>query len=261
VVYAAPDKQLYIAWQGRTPQNKLSQIILIRSTDGGKHWTDWRIIGESQQYAYSRPTLLATHDGSILYLIMYGGDDHGRFVWWAQSTDHGNTWTPWQAVAQGQQDQRHVSAAIDGQDHIHLVWRQQPEGSKSDSTPTQLYYALFDGKSWSKPVEPAAQADQFQLFPSLTVDDHNAPWIAWMQTPTVELPKEDPTDGEAFITTLRQGHWQPPRQLSNATTALYPNLRRDLPSTNSQIDALWLEAAGKGYRFCYRGFDPSTKWP
>lgn len=261
VIYAAPDKYLYIAWQGRTSQNKLSQIILMRSKGGGKDWNDWHIIGESQQYAYSRPTLLTTHDGKIVYLIMYGGDDNGRWIWWAQSTDHGDTWTPWQAVAQGKQDQRHLSAAIDNQDHIHLVWRQQPEGSKSTDTPTQIYYSMFDGKGWSKPVRPAPQNDQFQLFPSLTVDTDNEPWLVWMQTPTVELPKEDPNDGEASITTLRAGRWQPPRPLSGATTALYPNLRRDLPSANTQIDALWLEPTDKGYHFCYRSFDPEADWP
>lgn len=236
-IYNDVHNVLYVVWQGGARYH--SQIKLSKSVDGGKNWSLWRDINAVPSESYSRPALVASHDGASLYLVAFRNIPNPPQIVWSRSLDGGTTWTPWGFVAPNSQDQRYVSIAIDKLNRLHVVWRQQPIGAPSTAK-AQAHYARFDGTQWTMPEVPAAQPELHQFFPSITVDPNNNPWLVWTATAQDSgYPTEDPTTGLIYYTTQANGVWHTPVRLTN-TTSTYASLIRQ-GATNPASDVVWLE--------------------
>lgn len=260
VIFAGPKQTLYVVWEGKDshhPEN--AQVKWIKSRDGGATWSAWQNIpGDPQRY-YSRPTIIATSDGRKLYVLAYAtGHDETAQIVWTQSLDNdndpGDTWDRWHYVTdndvdggdESSQDQRHLSAVMDSNQVLHLVWRQKPEKALVTAT-TQIHYATYpqQGK-WSLATMIMPNRQLNQSFPSLTVDKDNRLWAVWSETSTLaKFPNEELATGEIHAAKHAiAGKWQPIALpvASTGQRALYPSLRWQRYGARGGVDLVWLES-------------------
>lgn len=256
-IYVDMKNVIYVVWQGGDMNH--SQIKFIKSVDGGESWSAWRNINDAPTTSYSRPVLVTNHAASVLYVVAYRNFPGQPQIVWTRSRDGGATWAPWSLVAPDDQDQRHVSAAIDSHDRLHIVWRQIPNGAQNtaqSSPKVQVHYAMFDGVKWTKPTLPATQPDQYQFFPSITIDANDQPWLVWTATTEQsDYPREETNTGLIYYTTQVKGKWQTAIRLTN-TTSTYASLIREVSTVNPTVDVVWLEnrSSSEGL-ICYYTLD------
>ncbi|NJQ97059.1 MAG: exo-alpha-sialidase, partial [Hydrococcus sp. CSU_1_8] len=191
VIHATPQGHLAVVWEGKDDAHPVkAQIKVTYSRDDGATWSQWQNIpGEPNSY-YSRPTIVSTADGKIIYVVAYATrrDQEDTHLVWTQlalgNNQLGDDWQAWQYVTEqtstapcsGQQDQRQVSLVIDGADRLHAVW-QQP--ASADVIATQICYAQLANGRWGKPQLLAANPKVYQSFPNITVDKDNRLWAVW----------------------------------------------------------------------------------
>ena len=251
VIYVDAGNNLYIVWEGKDENSPKAQIKLIRSSDGGDSWDKKCCnIAEDADASFSRPTLVESQ--GTLYVLAYAkyANKPVAQVMWSQSIDRGAHWSAWQFVAPSSQDQRHISAAVDGDGRLHVVWRQRSDAvaGQADLLPTQIYYASYNAQAgaghWSQ-AEPIAPAKQYQFFPSLTIDQKNQPWVVWLESASDGgVPKDNPPPGAPMLTHKSQAGWQSTTQLCQETAATFPTLRWQPhylgPANATQgIDVVW----------------------
>ena len=115
---------IYVVWEGRDPQyRRAGQIKFIKSTDSGIHWSTWKNVAPSTAN-HSRPTIVETPKGD-LYILAYGRTNRRQQIIYTHSGDDGATWQQWASVSSAVVEQRHVSATVDNDGILHVVWRQQ----------------------------------------------------------------------------------------------------------------------------------------
>lgn len=226
IIYATGNGKLAIAWQGRDATYLTdSQIKFIQSTDGGVTWSAWRNINPAPGRYFSRPSLVAAPNGSVLYLGAYSGtvSTFAQLVW-SISTDGGATWSPWSAVSPSDQDQRHLSLVVDDAGRIYAAWRQRPHGADA-TQPTQIHAAVWANDRWSTPLVVSASPTSYQFFPSLTIGRDGRRWLVWLETTTAaQFPADDPGNGTIYYVSqpATETVWSNRTQLRPATTDLYP---------------------------------------
>lgn len=236
---------LYVVWEGRDElSNRAAQIKLTQSHDGGQTWSPWLNLAPTN-YNRSRPALVAK--GDTLYTFAYGSRGGIQQILCTISTDGGKAWSPWRQVAASMQDQRHVSAAIDQQGVVHIVWRQPPfQATQEEGRNSQIYYASFDGQTWSAPTRVGAHGDSAQTYPSIAVDGERTVWITWLETSDpYDFPNDAPTTGAVYYVAKNDQGWSQPILFGAGGNNLYPSLRRDL-TTGAHIDVVWLDAQPQG---------------
>jgi hypothetical protein len=245
-LYVDGENNLYATWQGKDAKYNKSQVKFSMSGDGGNTWTAWINVNPSNEVNYSRPTIITTRDGRILYILAYSGSSAVQQIVWTKSTDGGRSWTAWQPVAADNQDQRHVSVAIDTQDRLHAVWRQQP-GAAGDETPSQIHYAVYNGQSWSRPEWVGPNPSAYQVFPSITFTGDNQVWVVWSENETaLDYPKENPGSGSIYYAVKSGDHWDERTRLREGGKDIYPSLGRDNADPTAQVDLVWLENTDSG---------------
>lgn len=241
IIYNDNQDKLYVVWEGRDPEHKNGQVKFTQSMDGGKTWLPWNNVAPVDAMYFSRPTLVATSRGDKLYLLAYAQLQKKQQIVWNQSSDGGATWGEWTAIAPSSEDQRHVSLAIDSQDHLHAVWRQQPAGSAANAT-TQIHYAVYQDGAWSTPQRISANPAMYQFFPSVAVNAQDQVWVVWIETANAsDYPKEAPTAGTVYYTAATNGQWQPSTPLGSRNSALYPSLSWSRQAKFTTPDVVWLE--------------------
>lgn len=242
---------LYVVWEGKDTAYTKTQIKFVRSTDGGHSWSNWINVAPTSEGSFSRPTIAATQNGNFLYVVAYANFAAEKQIVWTSSTDAGATWAPWAFVAADQRDQRHISIALDQHNQLHAVWRQRPAGSPSGST-TQLFYSVLVDGAWQEPRLIAPDPLQNQFFPSITVNDQDQVWVAWLATESPSgYPTEDPDRGRIYYTHQQDGQWFPAQRLNSSETALYPTLRLIHKGGNQTLDIVWLEHFADYYLALY----------
>jgi hypothetical protein len=187
------NNELYIVWEGKDQTTNNQQIKFSHSSDNGHTWSQWVDI-KKQQASQSRPTIIQ-RDGR-LYVFMYSKLNLPEMqIWYTSSKDDGKTWDTWKNISNSKNDARHLHAAIDNKNTIHLVWREfNPENKR-----THINYSSFDGKNWTKP-EAISQTNSFQYFPQVGIDTDNNVYVTWVETDKkYGYPEESPEDASSFI--------------------------------------------------------------
>lgn len=245
-VFVSDDQTLHIVWEGRDEwYNRAAQIKLTQSYDGGQTWSPWHNLAPTK-YSRSRPSLVAR--GDTLYAFAYGSHGGIQQVLYTISTNGGQQWSSWQPVAASSQDQRHVSAAIDQQGTVHIVWRQPPfRGAQEAGRNSQIYYASFDGAQWGAPVRVGTHGGGAQTYPSIAVDEEHTVWITWLETSApYDFPRDAPTSGAVYYVAKNDQGWSQPILFGAGGNNLYPSLRRDLTSSGTHVDVVWIDAQADG---------------
>jgi len=249
---------IYVAWDGLDTAHGLApQTKFIRSNNSGKTWSSWANVQPSQEANRSRPTVIVT--GTAIYLLAYGYVNEVQQVIWSKSHDRGTNWTAWKPIASSNRDQRHISAAVDSQDRLHVVWRQQP--SNRDSA-VQAHYALYDGKNWQPAQIVSPSLTRYQFFPSITIDssaqnsndqNNDTPYIIWSEIDDAsEYPKDAPTAGTIYYAhPMPDGEWCDPIRLRNSLNDIYPSFARNTDAEQSLLDLVWLENLGHEQNIFY----------
>jgi hypothetical protein len=246
---AVSGTNVYIAWQGIDPANpKASQVRLAHSGDSGAKWDAWQSINPTNRGNRSRPSIVATLDGRRLFILAYGGVGTPQQIVWTSSNDGGATWNEWQPVASNPYDQRHVSVALNGDGHVHALWRQM-----SDKNTAQIVYGIYDGKTWSQPVVvQASNANQF--FPSIAVSGKDTVWATWTESnDAAGLPEDDPQIGSIVVAKKEaDSPWralEPPAPQGGVN--MYSSLRWGEYNNGGNVDLVWLHNNGDQWQLTF----------
>ncbi len=256
---------LYVVWEGNDPwYSAATQVKLIRSTDGGQSWSLWKNVAPSPNN-HSRPTIVG-NGRDALYILAYGRSGDKQQIIYSRSTDGGSSWSSWASVAPSPVEQRHVSAVMDSQGILHVVWRQQPvslltrAGFTQPQAKTQINYATFDGTSWSEPLAMRSNQNAAQTFPSIGVvinarlparstEQHtheDTIWIVWSETRgSVDFPNDVLLRGQIYAAAKSAQGWSTPLALAVGDGNIYASLARMGGSVagnhDGAIDVVWLD--------------------
>ncbi|EKE19991.1 MAG: hypothetical protein ACD_8C00068G0009 [uncultured bacterium] len=220
------ENELFVAWEGKDENNKKQQIKFSKSFDGGKSWSQWRNVRETLENTQSRPTMVREKPGRSgngkLHLLAYssfGNDDNKQQLVHAWSDDNGNSWSQWEMISDSSLDSRHLSAVIDRDEKIHVVWRSLNSKGKSQI----MHRFLKEGQLSEAKI--VADSEKYQFFPNVSADARGNVFVTWMESETSsKLPNEDPTDGKIFLSKYDGEKFSKPVQISQSETNLYPNL-------------------------------------
>ncbi|MBC7796320.1 MAG: exo-alpha-sialidase [Pyrinomonadaceae bacterium] len=197
VIYIDKTDKIYIVWEGRDAVSyATSQAKFIKSDDNGKSWTKWKNVGQNAS-SQSRPTIIVDKKG-VIFVFVYGktAEAQQTSLVFTTSSDEGATFSNWKKVSESLYDQRHVSAAIDEQNIIHLVWRQRDEVSPNKAV---IKYAKYLDKNWTKPISVGITPGVNQYFPSISTA-FDSQIIIWTETPEESnYPSEEPTKGKIVL--------------------------------------------------------------
>lgn len=250
---------MFVAWESRdsTSCSKGQVRFYAKPLDGSAPGFSVKIpsVGSSN---FSRPTVVPSADGNLLHALAYGSGNGSRQITWTTSSDGGKTWSAWKFVSGNGKDQRHVSAAVDQQNNLHVAWREQTSSSYST-----IMYGVWNGSTWSVRNLNAGQASAFRTFPSISVfrsdSGATAPEkvaVVWVQAGS--MPSEEvETRGNVMLSvrdgigaSASTGSWSAPLQLNaragsgvSASQATYPSLRWAPHGQQAYIDVVWADGA------------------
>jgi hypothetical protein len=243
---------LYVVWEGCDSQyREAPQVKFIRSTDGGRQWSTWQNIAPTPTN-HSRPTIVG-QAGRALYVLAYGRTGSKQQIIYTRSIDGGRHWDDWRPVAPSVMEQRHVSAAVDSQGILHVVWRQPPVALGMDTTKTQIHYTSFDGKSWQTPLRIQTGQTTAQTFPSIGIGATtqvdpatrqrvtlDTIWIVWSETlGNFDYPNDELAHGQIYAIAKDAQGWHASQPVAVGGQNIYASLARR--GVNGAIDVVWLD--------------------
>lgn len=209
---------IYIAWEGKDKTHSSQQIKFSKSADG-IIWSDWKNILPNNS-SQSRPNILVNSKGDLFVLAYSRSGLENQQIWFTKSADKGESWSDWQRVSSSGTDARHVDAATDNNDNIHITWRQGEENKKS-----QIYYSKYSNKEdFSKPLK-VAPSNVYQFFPQIGLGKKDEIYISWIETDKKSnYPEDDPETGDSYITSKSSPDINFKPKTIIEKKALYPNL-------------------------------------
>ncbi|MFZ5531558.1 MAG: hypothetical protein ACOY4U_10995 [Pseudomonadota bacterium] len=248
----------FIAWESRDSASctKGQVRFYAKPLDGSAAGFSVKIpsVGSSN---FSRPTVVPSTDGSTLHALAYGSGNGTRQITWTTSSDGGKTWGAWKLISSNSNDQRHVSAAVDANNNLHVAWREQV-GSYSN-----IMYGVWNGSGWTRRNLTATQPSAFRTFPSISVFRTDATAgapekvaVVWVQAATA--PSEEvETRGNVMLSvrdgissSANAGSWSTPLQLNARAgsgvsngQATYPSLRWSQYGAQAYVDVVWADGA------------------
>lgn len=263
VIYIDANDALYVVWEGRDAINvRTGQIKFVRSIDGGASWSSWKNIAQISA-SQSRPTMVIDTSGKI-FVFAYSKLPGTSQINIVQSTsnDGGTTFSTWSAVsADNNFEQRHVSAAIDSGNKIHLVWRQEDSTSNGR---TVIKYSKFTNPTWSIPVSIAPASGQYQFFPSIT-NKNGSQFVVWTETPDesgyiTDSGSEEPTTGKIVAGKKMQGTTSWTRSdLTSFGSNTWASIRWSSNTMNgSSIDVVYSSGSSDPYQLKYTAISTGT---
>ncbi len=126
-----------------------------RSGDGGKTWSEPRVIGGSNPGAQVHAHLAAVSDGNFL-LIWREGDGGVCRLNQRRSFDGGQTWSPDEAILGTLArcpEQISFAQSDDGRLWMIGTNNQDPASTATDPDSNRVVLAAWDGQQWSEPIE------------------------------------------------------------------------------------------------------------
>ena len=147
-------KTLYVVYS--VPYNEKRGIYLVRSDDNGTTWADPILIFdavaagvESADY----PQLQLDAETNSLHVVWLkanlGNRADPQAVYYARSTDRGQTWSTAQKLVEGDVSAPQISVPKRGQ--VYVLWNQK-NGERNDHTPFETWgqLSLDGGERWTE---------------------------------------------------------------------------------------------------------------
>ena len=170
----------YAAWEDSRSGNP--DIYFARSTDGGATWSANVKINDDAGSADQRNPSLAADESGGLYVVWSDRRNGNYDIYFARSTDGGNTWSANVKVNSGADslDQRTPSLAVDGSGGLYVAWNDGFYGSAALSADIYFAQSTDGGATWSAQVRLDDDTNSaFQYSPSLAVDGGGNLYAAW----------------------------------------------------------------------------------
>ena len=176
---------IYVAWEdGRNGETGNRDIFFSRSTDGGTTWSaDARINRDPYGFSVNQHSPAMVYDSVLDTIYVAWHDDRGGDydIWFARSTDGGNTWT--EPASNPISDdasasvQTNPSLAVDESGTLYVVWQDRRHGNDD------IYFAASadSGDTWSENIlvtDHPATTLQSQRSPAITVAGGRI-YVAW----------------------------------------------------------------------------------
>ena len=147
---------LYLAYA--VPYNEDRGIYLAQSTDNGVTWsTPHRVFDAAGALwnSVDKPQLAYQPNAKTLHLVWLratppGGTD-AQAIYYARSTDDGQTWTEPVKIAEGLVDWPRIT--VTGSGITHIVWNQLPSKDDGSPAPMSIWAQASDdvGRTWTSP--------------------------------------------------------------------------------------------------------------
>jgi len=228
-ILVGKDDSLFVVWEGKDKESSIQLIKFSKSKDGS-NWTKWKDIKVAPN-SESRPTIIQDKSG-IIYVFMYSKNDlNNSQIWYSISQDSGENWSDWKNISNSSGDSRHLSATLDSQNNIHLVWRELNQSSGK----TQIAYSKFNGTIWSK-SEIISQSNTFQFFPHIGINLDDTLFISWLETANKsDFPGDDPAEGNSYLVLKKVNDSSFSKKLLIDSDSFFPNVISDSRSKSSFI--------------------------
>ena len=212
IVFDAKNK-LHVVFEAKDHGNTNNDIFATESSDGGKTWTIPVDVSNTPGVS-SQPAIALERNGALdVAWRDTSSDEDAADVYFSRSTDGGRTWTPPVDVSNtpGASSEPSVVAASDGT--LHIIWSDTSKGTKNKD----IYYSYSKdgGKTWGKdallPAVDISNTAGSSSEPKLVIDSDDQLHAVWVDsTPGLTRP-------DVFASTLSQGHWTKPEDLSDNT--------------------------------------------
>jgi hypothetical protein len=147
---------LYLAYA--VPYNEERGIYLAQSTDNGATWsTPHRVFDAAGALwnSVDKPQLAYQPNAQTLHLVWLratppGGTD-AQAIYYARSTDEGQTWTEPVKIVEGLVDWPRI--AVTGAGVTHITWNQSPAKDDGSPAPLSVWAQASDdgGRTWTSP--------------------------------------------------------------------------------------------------------------
>jgi len=141
---------------------------------------------------------------------------------------------PVRLSAEGQEIRRgtivSMSVALDGEENPWVVWEET--GGAREVSDSEIYFASWNGHSWSEPQVVAPHPEFWDHTPAITFDHQGRAWVVWSGSTGI--------DDRLFYARWEGDGWSPPRVVH--TTA---SVRNHSPTLAADGDGtLWLVWVG-----------------
>ena len=233
---------VYVIWQGRDgADTRRSQVRMTVSRDGGDTWEPGQTVQRSASGGRSRPVLLVSPDDGVLHVLAYGEGESRQQIVYTRSTDGGAISSPWSAISSSENDQRHVSAALDSRGRVHAAWR---EGGKQ--TRAFIRYSALNTGVWSPAVAVDSASPHYQFFPSLAVAADDRVVLTWIETSGLSgFPEEEFRTGLLRWSAARAGsdRWSVASSLGSEEPVNFVSVSANAVAGN-RVDVVWSQPLG-----------------
>lgn len=173
----------------------------------------------------------------VVYNTLLAGKDQ---IYVIESADSGVTWTNATRIStydgMNVQYQKYPSMAVDSAGNLHVVWNGKATGF---TTKDQIWYAKFDGSSWSSPVQistAAGMSTREQIRPCIAIDSADNLHVVWAGTATGF------TTYKQIWYTKFDGSWSTPVRIStyaNMATAGGQTTPSITPDSVDNLHVVW----------------------
>jgi hypothetical protein len=197
--------------------------ILFQAWDGAK-WSDPQI--QSQLSALEDPETFGVINFNCLQFVgnpiretisMIGCDSTGGDIWFAErNIGNTTTWYPspplWidPVVVSEADTEFGIPILVADQDEtMHAIWSQHNEGNNPLTTRSSIYYARWDGESWSRPYSILNSPEGSTLQPHAVLDQSDQLLIVWVDSDSNQVYFSKAATSRA----LRGSDWSIPEPL------------------------------------------------
>jgi|GEM_PF-827454 len=252
-----PAGNVHVVWNSALyVDNYRGDIYHAYSTDGGKNWSQDKMISVSESHLCFVPTIQFTSTGKAFVFYSDGSfDQKMRKVYYVTSEDY-QTWSSPRAISQsGVLYDGLVSFTIDSDDRVHVVF-------SDNYTPGDIRIMYVSGvdENWSDPIPVAQSATGGNVsYPFLAADNRNDLYLVYRDDmasgnvgklgkraysgEAIALPLQKPGQterGDVFLTILRDSQWLPAVNLSHdGNNTEYPEL--PLRLKDGVVDVVWMD--------------------
>ena len=164
---------VYVVWVDSAPG--VDEIYFKRSIDQGSSWGAMKRL--TWNTTYSDSPYLAIGPGKTLNVVWteYMGTSAAGDIFYKNSSDSGNTWSPTQRLTWSSDDTRYPAASVDSSGNLYVLWREDLSGNNME---IYLKKSTNSGANWSA-IQRITWNSGDSRSPHIATDSSNNIHIVW----------------------------------------------------------------------------------
>lgn len=164
---------VYVVWVDSAPG--VDEIYFKRSIDQGASWGAMKRL--TWNTTYSDSPYLAIGPGKTLNVVWteYIGSSSSGDIFYKNSLDSGNTWSPTQRLTWSSDDSRYPAASVDSSGNLYVSWREDISGNNME---IYLKKSTNSGTNWGA-IKRLTWNSGDSASPQIATDSSNNVHIVW----------------------------------------------------------------------------------